>query len=189
MIRIIAGSAKGKRLKTLNGFSVRITSDKVRGAIFNILGDAILGASVLDLFSGSGALGIEALSRGAKECVFIDNDIRCVNIIRDNLVKCGFTGKVIRGDVYEVIKRLNKEGFDIVLADPPYGLDLARNLLLELNKYGILKKFSFVILEHSKRDRIEEPLGWQRIQRKRYGDTVISVYKYEKHHSNISRHI
>lgn len=177
MIRIIAGSAKGKRLKTLKGPAVRPTSDKVRGAIFNILGESIIGASVLDLFSGSGALGIEALSRGAKEGVFVDNGIRCISIIKENLSDCGFLGKVIRGDVYKVIKRLEKGSFDIVFADPPYGRDLARNLLLELDKSGILKNSCFVIIEHSKREYIEESPNWHKLREKRYGDTRVSVYR------------
>lgn len=182
MIRVIAGSVKGRRLKIPKGQTVRPTSDKVRGAIFNILGDKIIGADVLDLFSGSGALGIESLSRGAGSCTFVDNDPRCIKIIRENLENCGFSGKVVRG-----LKILDKGSFNIVFADPPYGKDMARNLLSELDSCSILKNFSLVVIEHSKRDVIEEPLSWQKIKDRRYGDTAISIY--EKHNRNIPWHI
>lgn len=188
-MRIIAGIAKGRKLKTLQGAVVRPTSDKVRGAIFNILGEVVVGASVLDLFSGSGALGIEALSRGAKSAVFVDNDIRCVNIIRENLKNCKFSGEVIREDVYKVFNKLEKKNFNIVFADPPYGLDLAKNLLSQLDKNSILKDFCIIVIEHSKRDEIEEPSPWIKIQQKRYGETTVSFYKYEKYNCNISGNI
>lgn len=184
MIRVIAGIAKGKRLKTLRGETVRPTSDKVRGAVFNILGDAIIDAGVLDLFSGTGALGIEALSRGARDVAFVDNDTRC---IRENLKNCGFAGDVIKGDVYKVIHKLDKNRFNIIFADPPYGKELARNLLSQLDSCSILKNFSLVVIEHSKRDVISEPLPWQKIKERRYGDTVISIY--EKHNRNIPGNI
>lgn len=187
MTRIISGSAKGIRLKTIKGMVVRPTSDKVKGAIFNIIGDVIVGANVLDLFSGSGALGIEALSRGAGGVVFVENNPRCINIIKENLMKSDFAANVIKGDVYRVIRKLEKNSFNIVLADPPYGKGLARNLLSELNKYSILKNFSFAIIEHSKWDKISETQPWQKVQEKKYGDTVISVY--EKNNCNISGYV
>lgn len=189
MTRIIAGISKGIRLKTIKGPIVRPTSDKVKGAIFNILGDVIVGASVLDLFSGSGALGIEALSRGADSVVFVENNPRCINVIKENLKKGDFTANVIRGDVYRVIKKLRRNSFNIVLADPPYGKGLVRNLLSEIDKCSILKNFSFAIIEHSKWDKIEELKPWQKVQGKSYGDTVISVYRYEKNICSISRYI
>lgn len=182
MIRVIAGTAKGKRLKTLKGQIVRPTSSKVKGAIFNILGNAIIDAEVLDLFSGSGALGIEALSRGAKSVVFVENDPRCIVVIKENLKHCGFSG-----DIYMDIKRLKNGRFAIVLADPPYGKDMARNLLSQLDSCSILKNFSLVVIEHSKRDVIEEPLSWKKIQEKRYGDTIISIYG--KDYSSLPRDI
>lgn len=188
-MRIISGSAKGRKLKTLRGADIRPTQDKVRGAIFNMLGGAVIGASVLDLFSGTGALGIEALSRGAQGAVFVDNDMRCIKIIKDNLENCGFSAKVVRGDVYRIINKLDKHSFNIVFADPPYEKNLARILLSQLDKSSIIKNFCFVIIEHSKRDFVEEPSQWRKIQEKKYGDTVVSVYRYEKYNSSIPGHI
>lgn len=189
MTRIISGCAKGKRLKTLKGNLVRPTSDKVRGAIFNMLGDVVIGADVLDLFSGTGALGIEALSRGANGVVFVDDNPRCISVIKDNLKNTGFIAGVIRGNVNKAIKKLEKDRFGIVFADPPYGKDMAKNLLSQLDRCGILKNFSFVVIEHYKRERIEEPPEWQRVKESRYGDTVISIYRYEKNNRNLSRDI
>lgn len=180
MIRIIAGSAKGRRLKIPKGQVVRPTSDKVRGAIFNILAERIIGADVLDLYSGSGALGVEALSRGAGNAVFVDSNTRYVT---ENLRICGFSARVITGDVRRVIKKLDKNFFDIIFADPPYGRDLARNLLSQLDNCSILKNFSLAVVEHSKRDAIDEPLPWKKVREKRYGDTVVSMY--EKHNRNL----
>lgn len=177
-MRVITGIAKGRNLKPLKGLVVRPTSDKVRGAIFNMLGAAILDANVLDLFSGTGALGIEALSRGAKDVVFVDDNFQSVNIIKENLRQCGFNGEVIKNNARKTLEKLEKNIFNIVFADPPYGKDLARNLLFDLNKCSILKNFAFVVIEHSKRDIIEETAPFKKIQEKRYGDTVVSVYKY-----------
>lgn len=170
-MRVIAGIAKGKRLKAPKGSSVRPTLDKVKGAIFNILGNRIIEAMVLDLFSGSGALGIEALSRGASSCVFVDTQIKC---IKDNLISTGLNGRVIRGNVERVIKQLAKENlrFDIVLADPPYGKELARNILSWLQISGILTNSGLIVVEHSKRELIEK----EKVREKRYGDTVVSVF-------------
>lgn len=174
MIRVVAGSSKGRKLRTLKGISLRPTSGKVRGAIFNILGDAVINSSVLDLFSGSGALGIEALSRGAGNVTFVDNDTR---FIKENLKNCGFSGNVIMGDTYKAIKRLEKNSFNLVFADPPYRRNLARNLLQELYRNSILKNFSFVVIEHSKNDVISGTKDWEKVQEKKYGDTIVSIYR------------
>lgn len=179
-MRVITGSAKGRRLKAIKNTSIRPTSDKVKGAIFNILGNAIIDADILDLFSGTGALGIEALSRGARSAVFVENEFRCLKIIQDNLYLCSLSGETIKGDVYKIVERLGKNSFNIVFADPPYGKDLARNLLSHLDKFSILKNFAFIIIEHSKKDILEEPVQFSKIKENRYGDTVVSIYKYTK---------
>lgn len=174
-MRVIAGIAKGKRLKGPKGPSVRPTLDKVKGAMFNILGERIVDARVLDLFSGSGALGIEALSRGASSCIFVDSNVR---YIKDNLKTAGFSARVIRGNVAQVIKQLAKENaqFDIVLADPPYGKGMARKILYWLEINDILTNSSIIIIEHSKREVVER----EKVKEKRYGDTVISVFRLKQ---------
>lgn len=207
MIRIISGLLKGKNLKLPKGADIRPTSDKVRGAIFNILGTTIIDANVLDLFSGTGALGIEALSRGAGSVVFVDTDLRCLTVIKDNLQSCGRNAEIVRGDVYRILDKFHGEKFDIIFADPPYDKNLAKNLLLQLDKYNIIANSSFVVIEHSKRETIEAAPSWQKLRENKYGDTVVSVYKkinatgrasphrwtrmafYEKHYCNLSRDV
>jgi 16S rRNA (guanine966-N2)-methyltransferase len=123
-MRVIAGTAKGMPLKVPRGDTMRPTSDMVREAIFDILGETPVGARVLDLFAGTGALAIEALSRGAENAVLIERAARCVRIIGENLAKTRFADQadVIHGDVYPEVRKLDADGqeFDLVLADPPY---------------------------------------------------------------------
>ncbi len=178
MVRIIAGKAKGRKLKTPDGDYMRLTLDKVKGAIFNMLGEVVLGAKVLDLFSGTGSLGIEALSRGAGSVTFIENDVRNIKIIRENLDVIGFSGDVVKGDVYQMPDTVIGRKYDIVLADPPYDKNLAKNLLLQLDKYNIMTNSSFVLVEHSKREKITDSILWKKIKERNYGDTVVSIYKY-----------
>ena len=180
MIRVIAGRAGGRKLKVPKGKCVRPTQDRIKEALFSMLGDQVAGARVLDLYSGSGALGIEALSRGAISALFIDNNPGCVDIIQENLDKTGLLGKVKKGRVGAIIKKLGRKEFDLVFADPPYGKDLARNLLPQLDKYSILSSCSMVIIEHSSKESIAEEAQWFRVRERRYGDTVISVYRYNK---------
>lgn len=198
-MRVISGIAKGKKLKLPKGESIRPTQDKVKGAIFNILGDTIIDAKVLDLYSGSGALGIEALSRGASSCTFIDKNVR---YIKDNLKIVGFEARVIKTNVRLAIERLSKdnEKFDIVLADPPYKEGLVKNILSWLENSGILNNFGLIVVEHSKRETVDisphqlkkktgsrsfishDRGNWcgdiARFKERRYGDTVISIFKY-----------
>lgn len=178
MIRVISGTARGRKLKVPKGKSVRPTQDRIREAIYNMLGEQVAGARVLDLYSGSGALGIEALSRGAAGALFVDNDPRCIAVIKENLDKAGLTGTVRKGNVRAIIKNMAGKKFDLVFADPPYGKDLARNLLSQLSKYSILPFCSVVVIEHSNREAVEQTPEWRRIKERRYGDTVISVYRY-----------
>jgi len=123
-MRVIAGTAKGMRLRAPRGEAVRPTSDMVREAIFDILGEAPVGARVLDLFAGTGALAIEALSRGAEEAVLVERSARCLAFIRDNLAhtRLAERARLIHGDVFREVPKLDLAGeqFDLVLADPPY---------------------------------------------------------------------
>lgn len=123
-MRVIAGTAKGMRLRAPRGEAVRPTSDMVREAIFDILGEAPLEARVLDLFAGTGALAIEALSRGAEEAVLVEQSARCLAFIRDNLARTRLAerARLIHGDVFKEVPKLDLAGeqFGLVLADPPY---------------------------------------------------------------------
>lgn len=160
---------------------VRPTREVVRKAIFDVLGDAIFEKEVLDLFSGSGALGFEALSRGAKSVIFVENKPECIMTIRENISLLGVREgcQVIPKDVFFALNLfINKKlKFQLILADPPYYRDLAKKCLLKISECDILDKNSFLILEHYKKDELPNVQNklvlWQR---KHYGDTFVSFY-------------
>lgn len=171
-MRVITGTARGKRLKTLDGFDVRPTSDKVKEAIFSIIQFDLPGASVVDLFAGSGQLGIEALSRGASHCVFVDKNRQSINIIRENVQNCGFvsSSRILNMDSCDYL-RSAKDGIDIALLDPPYeqGLVLKALPLLEPK----LSDNAVVVCEHEAGLELPDEIG--RLVKKReysYGKTI-----------------
>ena len=151
-MRIIAGSLKGRRLKVPDWDGVRPTSDKLRETLFNVLGPGVQGARVLDGYAGTGAVGIEALSRGAAHVTFVDADRRATGLVEANLRLCGLEGRyaIIRVDFARARPRLEGMGFDIVFLDPPYGrADLASALATAAD---LASPDTRVIVEHAKRD-------------------------------------
>ena len=179
-MRVIAGRAKGHRLAGPPSRATRPTSDLVRGAIFSAL--ASLGADLsrtLDLYAGSGALGIEALSRGAASCDFVEKDARACASIRQNLSRTGFEGQgeVIRAPVERALARLSGP-YTLVLADPPYA-DEAALVLEGLAERGLVVAGSTtLVLEHSSREEAPERLaGLAQVRTLRHGDTVVSLYR------------
>jgi len=180
MMRVIAGEARGSHLKTPKGVSTRPTSDLVRGAIFNTLGSLAVDRSrVLDLYAGSGALGIEALSRGAGWADFVEHDERCCVIIKENLDHTGLAG---RAHVYclKVPKALSilSSRYGLVLLDPPYE-DLSLLPTLErLTSSALVGPGSTLVIEHSRRTPLPENLGdFAPVKEIRHGDTCVSVYQ------------
>jgi len=189
-MRVIAGTAKGMRLKVPPGQKVRPTSDMVREAIFDILGPIQQGTRVLDLFSGTGALAIEALSRGAESATLIERAARCVRIIGDNLAHTRFTDQavLIAGNVYPEVRELDAacKQFDLVLADPPYaghgrdraGPTPAQKALQLLAGTDILSANSVAVIEHPNTVALPEKVGpLQRRTTRKYGSTSISIYR------------
>lgn len=183
-MRIIAGKYKGRQIAFPK--HIRPTQDKIRQSIFDVLAGVVKGSRVLDLFAGSGALGLEALSRGAKGAWFIEQDKRCSSIIYRNLEdlagqgQCEGDVKVFTNDVFRAIKILEKkkEFFDIVFFDPPYYRDLAKKALKTLSQSGILRPRSFVIAEHSLRDLLGEvPAGFKKIKEIIHGDIKVSFFQ------------
>jgi len=146
-MRVISGGAKGRKLKTPSGDGIRPTCDKVKESIFNIIQFDLEGASVLDLFAGTGQLGIEALSRGAKSAVFVDNSSAASTIIRDNLKACGFSGsaKVYTSDALRSLER--DEKFDIIFIDPPYDTNLAASAIFKIASIDKLNENGIIIAE------------------------------------------
>ncbi len=178
-MRIISGTSKGRRLATPKNRAIRPTSDRVKESIFNILGNEVEGKVVLDLFAGTGNLGIEALSRGAKKAVFVEKGRQALSLIHRNLSQCGMDGRfeILPKDVTRSIGILEQRGeaFDLILIDPPYAKGLIQKTLLKLNSSRIHHKDSMIIIQHDRRESIPVLFeGWTLIRQRRIGDTVIS---------------
>jgi 16S rRNA (guanine966-N2)-methyltransferase len=178
-MRIISGTAKGRRLKCPRGSRTRPTPDRVRESIFSIVGERVRGARVLDLFSGTGAMGLEALSRGAAEAVFVERDPLAIGCLRENARLCRFESEtaVINSPVLPFLRNGDMEsGFDLVFADPPYGGSDASLTLLALSKrVKSLREGCLLVLEHAPCDRSEpEPDCMKIIDRRKYGNTAVT---------------
>jgi len=182
-MRIIGGTAKGRRLLTAKGLAIRPTQDRVKESLFNIIGEAMIGAEVLDLFAGAGSIGLEALSRGASHAVFVEKNAHHVKVLRKNLSNCGFSqaAEIYCRDALKVLGPLSRAAkkFDFIFADPPYGnSDLALETLKRLDSSKLLAKNGLVVIEHSKRVALPEALSQLGLFRqKQFGDTVLSFYK------------
>ncbi len=183
-MRVIAGVAKGRKLKVPKTEGVRPTSDYLREALFDILGASIRDVRFLDLYAGSGAVGIEALSRGAAEVVFVEQDRRCLQTLRENLQTVGLdNGEVVSGDALKVLRRLASQGrgFEIIFLDPPYGTDLARQTLISLGSTHLLRPQGIVAVEHFTKDPLPVEAGdLLKVREKVYGQTVLSFYGLRK---------
>ncbi|HOW84459.1 MAG TPA: 16S rRNA (guanine(966)-N(2))-methyltransferase RsmD [Candidatus Aminicenantes bacterium] len=179
MIRIISGLYKGRRLKLVPSASVRPMQDKVKGALFNIVGDRLRGAVCLDGFAGTGSIGLEALSRGAARCVFVDEFYPAVKVIRDNVAHCGAEEKsvVMHREFNRAVIDLAGEGvrFDVVFLDPPYRLLEERNPLKVLRKRGLLQPGGLIVLRHF--FKIEPKLGDFKLERRvDMGDDIMELF-------------
>ncbi len=179
-LRIIGGDRKGLSLSSPRGDSLRPTSGRVREALFDILRAEVAGSRFLDLFAGTGAVGIEALSRGAAFCLFVEKNRAAAAILRRNLGSGGFEsrGEVIIGSLPSALTRLPRgERFDLVFVDPPYGSPAAEETLRALGRCGILAPACRVVVEHRKSWEPPERPGNLRLHRRvRYGDTVLSFF-------------
>jgi 16S rRNA (guanine(966)-N(2))-methyltransferase RsmD len=182
-MRIIGGAAGGRRIRAPRGQATRPTADRVKEAIFNILGPPAENARVLDLYAGAGSLGLEALSRGAQEAVFVDRAGDAARSVRENLVSLGWEarGRVITADVQPALARLCGAGerFDWVFVDPPYATDEAPRTLDALGgaRAGVLGESPVVVVEHDRRRAPADVHGvLARSDRRRYGDTEVSFY-------------
>lgn len=180
-MRIIGGEYRGRVLKMPRGIRIRPTQDRVREAIFNIIRAGIPQSRVLDLYAGSGAFGIEALSRGAHSVISVDNNVNCMRTIKSNLSILGRGSiQLIKLDALRAISRFKRENkeFDIIFLDPPYHKNLARNCLIKINACDILSQHGFAICEHFVKDIMPERIGSLFCFKKRkYGDTVVSFYR------------
>lgn len=182
-MRIVGGRLKGRRLAAVKGLHTRPTSDKVREAVFNILPRDFPFRTVLDLFAGTGAMGLEALSRGALEAAFVDSDAGAVAVIRKNLELCNEKARVIRKDALSALKEFGRknESFDLIIIDPPYSSELAFLALKAIDEGGILSPGGIIVAEAAKRAPLEAALpGLEAIDERRYGDTMVYFFKHRE---------
>ncbi|MFC1570523.1 16S rRNA (guanine(966)-N(2))-methyltransferase RsmD [Candidatus Omnitrophota bacterium] len=180
-MRIIAGTNRGRKIKQPQLDTVRPTKDRVREAVFSMIADRIPEAEVLDIFSGSGAYGLEALSRGAKSCVFIEKDPECANILQENIsiLKEEEKSSNMTMDALEAVKSLGgeKAKFDLIFSDAPYTLNINKKLLIMIYQYDILKPTGMLVIEHSSQEELPAVEGDVSFyKQKTYGDTTISLF-------------
>ncbi|MEK0313299.1 16S rRNA (guanine(966)-N(2))-methyltransferase RsmD [Cohnella sp. 56] len=183
-MRVISGEARGRPLKAVPGQTTRPTTDKVKEALFSMIGPYFDGERVLDLFAGTGGLGIEALSRGAGHAVFVDANAKSIEVVRANLeaTRLAARAEVFRQDAGKAIRLLEQRGaepFGLVFLDPPYAMKNGDALLLELVERGLADEDTVAVVEHESGFEYGERIGpFERRRLARYGETAISIYRY-----------
>lgn len=182
ILRIISGTAKGRKIKCPSGKSIRPTSDMVKEALFNIIGADICDSRFLDLFSGTGNIGIEALSRGARICYFVEKVYNNIKYINENirLLDSIDNAKVLHMDASDALCYFKKNNikFDIIYMDPPYYKNLFAEPLNKISEYKLLDSKGYIIVEHHKKDILNEKYGnLQKIRVQKYGETRLTFYK------------
>ena len=191
-MRIVAGTNKGMVLKTAKGSRIRPTADRVKEALFSILGVKIIDAKVLDLFSGTGNLGLEALSRSAFSAWLVDNHPESIALINANVVKTKSSKavRVLKSDCVAAIQRLalGLEKFDIIFCDPPYNSGWLEVIIDKVGKYKLLSTDGLLIIEHHVDEKYVPTSGLKLVQSRRYGATLISFFAEEANaNSSMSR--
>ena len=185
-MRVITGSARGRRLKELEGMETRPTTDRVKEGMFSVLQFDIEGRRVLDLFAGTGQLGIECLSRGAASAVFVDRRADAVKLIRENLkiTELSDRARVVSGDSMEYLKTL-REKFDLILLDPPYAEGLLEAAIAHIAKFDILAPHGIIVAEHPADKAMPSLSEPYRIQRTyRYGKIALTLYRRSGNEQN-----
>ena len=183
-MRVVGGSLRGRTLAAPKSQSIRPTADRLRESLFNILihayGDPIAGARVLDLFAGTGALGIEALSRGAAFTLFVDDGAEARALLRENVATLGLggTSRIFRRDATKLGPAHPVEPFALVFLDPPYGKGLAEQALASARAGGWLKPDALVVVEEAASAKFVAPEGFAGIERRRYDDTEFVVLRF-----------
>jgi 16S rRNA (guanine(966)-N(2))-methyltransferase RsmD len=180
-MRVITGKYRGRKLTAPKGKEIRPTTDKVKEALFSIIAEHVADADCVDLFGGTGSLGIEALSRGAQTCKFYDRSIEAVRVIKENLRAVGAThdeAPVLIADFRVVLRGLGKQSVDILFADPPYALGIYDELMKLLLTYDIMKPEGIVVLESAESGGPAEAYeGFAAYKKKRYGKTDITIFE------------
>jgi len=180
---VVSGSAKGRPLKAVPGTGTRPTTDKVKEALFSMIGPYFEGGTALDLFAGSGGLGIEALSRGMDKAVFVDLESKSIEVIRANLkaTKLEDQAAIYRNDASRALKALAKRStkFDLVFLDPPYRMKNGDELMLTMHELGLLEPEATIVLEYESKYSYPEQFGpFEQTRKALYGETAVSIYYY-----------
>lgn len=178
-MRVITGTARGKRLAELEGMDTRPTTDRVKEGLFNAIQFDIEGRRVLDLFAGTGQLGIECLSRGAERCLFVDQRREAVSVIRKNLKTCGFEdrGQVVQGEALRILKS-QRTPFHLIFLDPPYDTPLLDSTLKTIADIDILSENGIIVCESpADRELIELEAPYRKDRSYRYGKIKVTLYR------------
>ncbi|MGB3368443.1 MAG: 16S rRNA (guanine(966)-N(2))-methyltransferase RsmD, partial [Acidaminobacteraceae bacterium] len=179
-MRIISGKARGIRLSMIEGLETRPTTDRIKENIFNLINFDIAGSVVVDLFSGSGSLGLECASRGAKAVTLVDNSRKCDQVISENIsiTKLGSSTKFVLSDVATYIRRVEEESLDIILMDPPYLKDFINPLIENIVNLNILNEGGLIVIEHEYRDEIKFDEEYLELHKfKKYGKSGVTILR------------
>lgn len=184
-MRIITGKARGLKLNVPKNMDVRPTADRVKESLFSIIGTKIIGARVLDLFAGTGNLGLESWSRGAAVVTFIDESKESLKLVHSNIEKCRAEAEVtvIKGSAVNIIEKLYRQNmcFDIAFCDPPYNKGWVQKILAKLEVCPVLANGGYLIVEHAKHDELDSMHEcFELVRQEVYGETLLSFLKYTK---------
>jgi 16S rRNA (guanine966-N2)-methyltransferase len=182
MMRVVSGDLKGRILKAVPGTSTRPTTDKVKESLFNMIGPYFTGGTGLDLFAGSGGLGIEALSRGLEKVIFVDRDGKAIHIVNENLKSCGLENKaeVYRNDAVRALKAIQKRDitFNFIFLDPPYKKQQLVKLLEIIANEKLIHEDGLVVCEHASDIQLPESIGGlKQVRNEKYGIIGITLYE------------
>jgi 16S rRNA (guanine(966)-N(2))-methyltransferase RsmD len=178
-MRIISGDFRGRKLNTPKDYQVRPTTDKVKEALFNILAPELYNSVVCDLFAGTGNLGLEALSRGARKCYFGDHASESIKLIKENIAMCRADdmSEVVAGDYIKTLDNIH-ETVNIFFLDPPYRKDLLEKSIRAISDMGLLAEDGVIVAEHNKQKDIPAEIGTFSVYKeRRYGSVILSFYK------------
>ena len=184
-MRVISGKARGLKLNAPKNQDVRPTTDRVKESLFNMINSYIMDSNILDLFAGTGSLGIECLSRGAKNCVFVDKSKDSINIVRSNVKKARVENEstILNVDFKDAVKRLSTQNqkFDVIFMDPPYYENMFIECLKSIDKFNLLDEDGIIVVEHDTKDLFEDSIGrLNKSREKKYGNTTLTFYKLEE---------
>ncbi|MEI5906054.1 16S rRNA (guanine(966)-N(2))-methyltransferase RsmD [Bacillus spongiae] len=181
-MRVISGTCKGRPLKSVPGTNTRPTTDKVKEAIFNMIGPYFTGGIALDLFAGSGGLGIEALSRGMEKVIFVDRDAKAISTIKSNVKSCSFEKEceIYRNEANRALKAISKREitFDYIFLDPPYKKQKLEALLTYIDTNELINESGYVVCEHSNDVLLPQQVDrFQLVRAENYGMISVSIYQ------------